>query len=113
MLLLDGGLFRIAVVVHNYGSVLYPHLLAASMDGLIDVSGHLPSDHRPHKTHQSLGIAKFSTAYGLHHDQKRIMNLILQVLRSQLTAQVEAHASGENFVKFLHARLVFGLDSFY
>src|SRR6266851_4250944 len=113
MLLLNGGLFRIAVEVHNHGSGLQANLLPASMDGLIDVSSHLPSDHRSYKAHQPLGLAKFSPAYGLHHDQERIMDLIFKVLGSQLTAQVETNASGENFVEFLHAGLVLGLESLH
>jgi len=96
VLLLNRLLFRVSIEIDHRSARFDPHLLAPRMHCLVDMPGHLPPDHRSDETHQPLRLPEFSLAHGLHDDQERVMNLILQVLRSQLAAQVETDAPGEH-----------------
>ena len=65
-------------------TTLYPNvqvqLIPPAMDHLIDVRSHLTPDHRPNKTHQTIRFPQIAAANGLHHDEKSVVNFIVQLL---------------------------------
>ncbi len=58
----------------------------------------LAIQHRAHKAHETLGFAKFTAAYGLHHDDEDIVDPIVYIGRPQSPLQKQACAGGEILV---------------
>ena len=67
-------------------------LIAPRVYGVVDVRRHLPPYHRADEPHQPLRFPEIPAADRLDDDKKRIVNLILNLLCSQLPAQIKPDA---------------------
>ena len=55
------------------------------------------------KSHQTRRLAQLPTPDRLDHDDKGIVNLVVQFLGAQLAAQIEPDSLGKELIKLLHA----------
>jgi hypothetical protein len=85
-------------------------LVATALDSLVNAGRDLSAHHGAHEAHQPFGFAQIAPPDGLHHDQKCIVHLVVQLLNAKLAAEVEADAMFEDSVQLLHARIVAALD---
>ena len=99
----DGGLFGIAPGVAHGESPIQIELLLAAEDVVLDLGGHLPADDGPHIAHQAIGFAQLSTLDGLRHDQERIVDPVVQILGTELPAQIKAHTARKNPIQFFQS----------
>src|SRR5262249_52403561 len=66
---------------------------------------------RTNEAHQPLGLAQFSFADCLDHDDKRVVHPVLDLLRPKLAAKVVADTAGEDAVEFLEAGRIARADA--
>ena len=64
------------------------HLLAPHMHGVIDMHRHPPPHHRSHEAHEPAGLPEFSAVDGLRHDQKCVVDPVIQFMRAQRPAKL-------------------------
>src|SRR5450755_473287 len=106
-------LLGIAPPVRYPDTNVHVQFLLAAVNHLVDMRSYLAPDDSPDKTHQALRLPKFAATDGLYHDEKSIVDLVVQLLGSQLTAQVIADALGEKLVQLLHTGLFPVVDAFH
>jgi hypothetical protein len=73
------------------------------MNHPIDMRGHLSSYNGSDKSHEAMRIAQFPSPDRLHDHHEGVVDLIVQLLRSQLAAQVEADPLGKERVQLFQA----------
>jgi hypothetical protein len=97
------ALLRVAAGIRDAHANVHVQLIAAIVDQVIDMRRHLTPHHRPDETHQPLWFPQLAPPYGLDHNQERIVDLIIQLLRPKLAAQVKPDASREHRVEVFHS----------
>src|SRR5437667_9707258 len=80
------------------------------MHDTIDMSRHLPADNGANETHQAFRFPEIAALDGLDHDKECIMNLVIELLRSKLAAQVIADTTRKDEVKLFHPGFLSPLD---
>ena len=71
---------RIAAFISSFpkeGRARLVHPLSLSSSLIVDMRGDLPANNGSNKTHEALRLAQFPSADGLHHHQKRVMDLVV------------------------------------
>jgi hypothetical protein len=101
-LLKNSVFFRISVRVRDSDRRFHIDLLAADMDNPVNVSSDLTPHDSSDESHQPLRVAKLAATYGLDYHDKRVMDLVVQLLGPQLTAKLEPNALGKELIQFLH-----------
>src|SRR5947209_11380684 len=98
--LLTGGhvLLGIIAAVRNAAAQLDIQLFPAAVHYIIYVCGYLAADYGPDKAHQAVGFPQIAAPDGLHDDQKSIVDLVVQFLRTELPAQKESDTFGKDAV---------------
>jgi len=81
---IDHFVLRIGVVVADGFVEIDLDPIPAQAHGMINVGGDLPADDGVNIAHQARRLAQFAVANGLRDDQKNIMNLVVEVVRSKL-----------------------------
>jgi hypothetical protein len=82
------------------------------LHGPIDLRGHLAANYCPYETHQPLRLAQFIPPDRLHHDQKSVVHSIIQILRTQLPAQIVTDTPREHPIQLLHSAFIAAPDIF-
>jgi len=101
-----GTLFGIMASIGDSNAHVQMQFFTAAMDNLVDMGGDLSAHHGAHETHEPFRLTQVPAANRLHHDQESIVDLVIQVLRPELPAQVEANASREDPVQILHSGFI-------
>src|SRR5579864_938052 len=86
-------------------------MLAPAMDQMVDMRRYLPPQYRTDKSHEALWFPEVTSADRFDDNQKSIVDLIIDLLPSELTAQIKADAFGEQAVQLFHRRFVAAVDS--
>src|ERR1017187_3467057 len=75
--------------------------------------GHLAADDSTHVPHQPLGLTQIAFLDGLDDDQEKIMDLIVEILRPNLAAEIEADSLRKHAVEILQSRGLSAPNSFH
>jgi hypothetical protein len=77
----------------------------------IDIGGDLSTNDCTYESHQAVRLAQVSAPNSLHHDEKRVVDLVVQFLGAELAAQVVPNTTSKEPVKIFQSGLIAALDS--
>ena len=107
------ALFRIIAPIRDPYTQVQVQLIAPAVNSIVNIRSYLAAYHGSYETHQAVRLPQFSTPDGLDHDDKSVVNLIIQFLVPQLPAQIITDAAAEQPVKLLHAGFIAAMYAFH
>src|SRR5581483_9805777 len=83
----------------------------ALMYGALDLRRQMPPYYCPDETHQTVGLAHFSSPDRFGYGEKRVVNGVIKILPAELAPDEETHTTRKDVIQVLHSFGVIGLNS--
>jgi hypothetical protein len=107
----DGGFLGADVAIGDADSAIDVELIAAPRVDFFDEIRDLAADDRADKPHQAFWFAKFTALNRLDHNDKCVMDAVVDILTAQLADDHELDAAGEEAVELLEGSGFVALDT--
>ena len=109
----DGQALGIGRMIAQHDAIFQAGLASPRMHVGIDAGRHLAANHSAHVSHQTFGLAQFSALNGLGDGQEDVVHPVVEILRAQLPAEIEADAFGKQAIQLFECSRFAGADAFH